>query len=117
VERGASSPSPDSSVSFRMSSVVTLYEHHVQENEDTEDVIEDPEPEGQIQDYIVAHKSKRNIRKLTQFSDMVMAYALSVEVVKDSVPCSFKVEESSSEFELWRNDMVEEIESLYLNDT
>ena len=48
---------------------------------------------------------------------MVVAYALSVEVVKDSVPCSFKVEESSSEFELWRNDMVEEIESLYLNDT
>jgi len=42
VERGASSPSPDSSVSFSMSSVVTLYEHHVQENEDTDDVIEDP---------------------------------------------------------------------------
>jgi len=37
-----------------MSSVVTQHEHQVQgdigEVEDTEDVIEDPEPESQIQD-------------------------------------------------------------------
>ena len=50
MERYASSSSPDSSVSFRVSSVVTQYEHHVQgdieEVEDTEDVIEESEPDG-----------------------------------------------------------------------
>ena len=41
-------PSPDSSVSFRVPSIVTQSEHHVQEEEDTEDVIEDLEPESQF---------------------------------------------------------------------
>ena len=50
VESDASSPSPDSSVLFNVSFVVTQYEHHVQEEEDTDDVIEDSEPEGQVQD-------------------------------------------------------------------
>ena len=48
VETDASSPSPDSIVSFRMSSVVTQYEHHVQEREDTDDVIEDLKSEDQV---------------------------------------------------------------------
>ena len=42
VERDASSPSPDNIVSFRVSSIVTQYEHHVQVEEDTDNVIEDP---------------------------------------------------------------------------
>ena len=46
---------------FRVSSVVTEYEHHVQEEEYTDDMIEDPEPEGQLPDSIAAHKPKRNI--------------------------------------------------------
>jgi len=46
VESNASSPSPDSSVLFRVSSVLTQYEHKVQEEKDTEDFIDDPEPEG-----------------------------------------------------------------------
>ena len=48
VENDASSPSPDSSVSFRVSSVVTQYRHHVQEEKDIEDLIEDLELEGKV---------------------------------------------------------------------
>ena len=48
VESDASPPSPDSFVSFRVPSVVTQYEHHVHEEEDTLDAIEDPEPEGPV---------------------------------------------------------------------
>ena len=46
-----------------------------------------------------------------------MAYALSVEVVEDSVPSSFKEVELSFESKLWRKNMMEEIESLHVNDT
>ena len=78
VESDASPPSPDSSVSFRVPSVVTQYGHRVQE-EDTEDVIEDQEPEGQVQDSIAAHKPKKTIQKPSRYSDMVVTYALPVE--------------------------------------
>jgi len=94
-------------------SVVTQYEHQVQKERETEDVIKDPEPEGPVQDSIAAHKPKKNIRKLERFSDMVVAYALPVE---DSVLSLFREAELSSEFELWRNVMVK-IESLHVNDT
>jgi len=63
VKRNASSLSPDSYVSFRVSFVMTQYEHHVQEVEDTEDVIEVSEPEGQVQGSIAAHKSKKKYTK------------------------------------------------------
>ena len=43
VKRDASSPSPDSFVSFRVSSIVTQYTHHVQKEKDTKDLIEDPD--------------------------------------------------------------------------
>jgi len=48
---------------------------------------------------------------------MMVAYALPVEVVEDSVPCTFRETKLSSESVLWRNAMVEEIESLHINDT
>ena len=58
VESDASSPFSDSTASFGMPTVVTQFEHHVQEEEDTDDVIEDPEPEGQVQDSIATQKPK-----------------------------------------------------------
>ena len=67
VESDASSPSSDSIVSFGVPTIVTQLERHVQEEEDTDDVIEGPEPEGQVQDSIAAHKPKRNIRKPARF--------------------------------------------------
>ena len=52
----------------------------MQEEEDT-DVVEDHEPDGQVQDYIAAHKPKRTIWKLFRYFDMVVVYALPVEAV------------------------------------
>ena len=97
---------------------MTQYEHHVHEEEDTKDVLtEDPDPERQVQDFIATHKPKRTIRKPARFFDMVVADALPVEIVEDSVPSTFKEAELSFESELWKNAMVEEIESLHMNDT
>jgi len=80
-------------------------------------VIEDLEPEGQVSNSIVAHKPKRNKWKPARFFDMIVAYALQVETVKDSVPSTFREVELTSESELWRKVVVEEIESLHVNDT
>ena len=115
VESDVSPSSLHSSVSFKVPSFVTQYGHHVHEEEDTKDVIEDPEQEGQVQNSVAAHKLKRNIRKTIQFSDMMVAYALSVEVVEDSVPSTFRETELSFESDLWRNVMMKEIESLHVN--
>ena len=117
VESDASPTSPNSSICFGVPSAVTQYENYVQEEEHIEDIIVNSEPEGQVQDSIVAHKSKRTIQKLTQFSDMMVVNVLSVEVVKDNVLCSFREAELSSKSELWRNSMVEEIEPLHFSNT
>jgi len=49
VESDASPLSPDSPASFKVPSVVTQYEHHAQEEKDTNE-IEYQEPEGQVHD-------------------------------------------------------------------
>jgi len=48
VESDSSPPFLDSFVSFWGLSIVTQYEHNIHEEEDTEDVIENPEPKGQV---------------------------------------------------------------------
>ena len=48
---------------------------------------------------------------------MVVAYTLPVEIVEENVPCTFREAKLSYEFELWRKAMVEEIESLHVNET
>ena len=100
MESDAFPPSPDNFVSFRVPSVMKKYEHHVHEKKETEDVIENPELGGQVLDFITAYKLKRNIRKPSRFSDMVVDYALSVEVMEDCVPSTFREEKLSSESEL-----------------
>ena len=67
VESDASSPSPDRTISFGVPTVVTQFERHVQEKEDTDDVIEDPEPEGQVSDSIATHKPKKIYENLLNF--------------------------------------------------
>ena len=73
-----------------MPTIVTQFEHHVQEEANTNDVIEDPKPEDQVPDSIAAHKPKRIYEKPAHFSNMIVAYALLVEVVKDSIPSTFE---------------------------
>jgi len=62
----------------------------VEEEKDTTDMIVDPKPEGQVLDLIAAHKPKRNIQKPARFLDMIVAYALPVEVMKDGVSSTFR---------------------------
>ena len=64
-------------------------------------MIEDLEPEGYVLDLIPAHKPKRNIRKPLHFLDMVVAYALPVEIVKDSFPSTFREIELSLNCRGW----------------
>jgi len=46
-----------------------------------------------------------------------VSYALPLEVVEDNVPCTFREAELCSESELRRKVMVEEIESIHVNNT
>ena len=48
---------------------------------------------------------------------MIVAYALPMKIVEDSVPSTFREAKLSFESEFWRDAMVEEIESLHVNDT
>ena len=59
---------------------MTQYEHHVQEEEDTDDMIEDPNVEGQVQDLLQYTAQKEYMK-----TGLVVAYALPVEVVDDSI--------------------------------
>jgi len=67
VDSDASSLSSDINILLGVPAVVTQFEHHVQEEANTNDVIEDPKPEDQVPDSIAAHKPKRNIRKTCSF--------------------------------------------------
>jgi len=60
VESYASLPSLDSTISFGVPIVVTQFEHYIQEEEATNDVIEDLKLKGQVPDSITVHKPKRN---------------------------------------------------------
>ena len=66
---------------------------------------------------LLEHTNPRDIRKLARFSDMVVAYALPMDVMEDSVSFTFRKAELSSESELRRNAIMEKIESLHMNYT
>ena len=57
------------------------------------------------------------IRRLARYNDIMVTYALSVEVVDDMVPATFREAESSPDSIRWREAMKEEMRSLQKNDT
>jgi len=79
---------------------VTQHEHYVLDEEDTEEVVENQEPEGQVKESIAAHKPKRIIWKPIRFSNIVVGYTLPVEVIEDSVSITHREAELSSESEM-----------------
>ena len=79
---------------------MTQHEHYVLDEEETEEVVENQEPEGQVKELIVAYKPKKIIWKLTRFSNIVVGYTLPVEVVEDSVSITHREAELSSESEM-----------------
>ena len=116
VERDASSPSLDSSVSFRVSIVITHYEHHVQNEKDTKDVIEDPSQ--RVRSKILLQYTNPKEMCISRHDYLIRWWPMRFrEVEKDSIPCSFREAELTSDSKLWTNTMMEEIESLHVNNT
>ncbi|ONK64083.1 uncharacterized protein A4U43_C07F21910 [Asparagus officinalis] len=72
---------------------------------------------GHVQESIAANRPRMVIRRLTTYNDVIVAYALSIEVVDDMVPSTFREAESSSNSIRWMEAMEEEIRSLQKNDT
>ncbi|KAM1671634.1 hypothetical protein ACFXTN_036619 [Malus domestica] len=83
------------------------------EDDDDEEESLTQEPPQQ-QDYIATRRSRREIRKPAQFTDIV-AYALPV--IEDDIPSAYKEAVMSSECELWKKSMDEEMKSLHKNET
>ncbi|KAM2303958.1 hypothetical protein ACFXTH_023714 [Malus domestica] len=83
------------------------------EDEDDEEEAPTQEPPQQ-QDYIATRRSRREIRKPARFTDIV-AYALPV--IEDDIPSAYKEAVMSSECELWKKSMDEEMKSLHKNET
>ena len=94
--------SSGSSVSFGLSAEVTQLGDRVA-SLDTEDI--GNQRHGQVQDFIAAVEASL---------DIVEAIVLPVEVIGDCVPATHKVEELSSESEMWRDAILEESRSLHL---
>ena len=71
---------------------------------------------GNVHESIAIERTKRNSRKpgwLT--TDMIVAYAFPV--VEEAIMFTYREAEISSESKMWKDAMVEEISSLYKNDT
>ena len=65
--------------------------------EDTEMSEVPDQGQGHVQDSIAAHKPKRHTRRPAKYDDMILAYALPVEVIEDSIPTTYREAEISSE--------------------
>ena len=99
VETDAAPRTPDNFVSFEVPAKVTQHVEHVAEEEDTEDVRNQEQDEGQVPDSIAARRPKRNPKKPQWLSkDMVIAYALPV--IEDSIPSTHREAVVRAESEL-----------------
>jgi len=71
---------------------------------------------GQVQEFIIARRTRRNPRKLAWLtSDMIMAYDLLV--IEENILTTYREAEISSGLEIWKNVILEEINSLHKSDT
>ena len=110
-------PTPVSTVSIETPTEVALEgdEMTVGHLEDTVDG--ETQEQGHIQESIAANRPRRVIRQPARYDDVMVAYALSAEVIDDLIPSTFKEAESSSDSIRWREAMEEEMQSLHKNDT
>ena len=71
---------------------------------------------GDVHESITVKRTRRNSRKRSWLTtDVNVAYALPV--VEEVIPSTYREAEISSEFKMWKDAMVEEMSSLYKNDT
>jgi len=71
---------------------------------------------GDVHESIAVERTKRNSRKPSWLTtDMIVTYALPI--VEEVIPSTCREAEITSEFKMWKDAMVEEMSSLYKNDT
>ena len=71
---------------------------------------------GNIQESIAVGRSQRSPRKPNWLTtNIIVAYALPV--VEEVISSTYREVEISSEFKMWKDDMMEEMSSLHKNDT
>lgn len=118
VESDTAVRSSDSSVSFDVPAKVTLHGTQLADEaiKDTEEA-EENQGHDQVQNSIATHKPKRTTHRPTRFDDMVVAYALPVELIEDSVPSTYREAELKFESERWREAMGGEMHSHHKNIT
>ena len=69
----------------------------------------------QVQDYVAAGRGRRNPQKPAWLTtNMIVTYALLV--IEDAIPSIYRELEINPESELWKEAMLEEINSLHKND-
>ena len=71
---------------------------------------------GNVQESIIAGRTWRNLYKPRWLTtNMIMAYTPSV--VEEAILTTYMEAEISSEFQMWKDGMIEEMSSLHKNDT
>ena len=70
---------------------------------------------GQVRDFIAVRRERRNPQKPASLTmNKFVAYALSL--IEDEIPSTYKKVEISFESEMWKDIMLEEMNSLHKND-
>ena len=106
--------SPDSSVSFEVITEVTHGDDHVAD-EDTDNDEDQGQVMSDVQDSITIGRARRNSRNPSwHTTNMIVAYALLV--IEEAILSTYKEAEIDSESKMWKNDIMEEMNSLHKND-
>jgi len=115
VESDATSPSLERSESLEITPTVTQDSDHVAD-QDTDNDEDQGQTMGDVHESIAVGRTRRNSCKPSWLTtDMIVAYALPV--VEEAIPSTYREAEISSESKMWKDAMVEEMSSLYKNDT
>ena len=71
---------------------------------------------GDVQKFIVIERTRRKSQKPSWLTtDMIVAYALPV--AEEVIPSTYREAETSSKSKMWKDVKIEEMSSLYKNDT
>ena len=72
---------------------------------------------GDVHESIAVGRTRRNLRKPSWLSIYIIVALYALPVVEEVISSTYRKAEVSSEFKMWKDVMVEEMSSLYKNDT
>ena len=104
-------PTPDSIVSIEAPIKMTLEEDGMTAIQIGDIVDYETQEQGHVHESITVYRPRRVIRRPARYNDVMVVYALSVKVVDDMVPSTFRETESSLDSIRWREAMEEEMQS------